>query len=387
MAKIKVLSVDDSALIRELLKTIVNSDNELEMVATAANPVFAERKIAEHEPDVITLDIEMPQMDGITFLKKIMSESPRPVIMFSSLLEAHRELTLDALSIGAFDYVLKPSTNVKEAVSLLRDTLVEKIKEAYKNKDKIIQKAGRGVRVAVKSFDKPIAGSSTPKPPPRPNSTQDMLRAGEKFTADVIIDSNTRVNSSDIPSDRVLIVGASTGGTEAIVSMLQTVTPDCPPILITQHMPEYFTLSFANRLNNLFPIEVREAKDGDVLKKGLCLIAPGNYHMLLKARHGKYSVEVREGPPVNRHRPSVDVLFRSAAKYAADRAIGIILTGMGDDGARGMKEMYDAGAYTIAQDEASCVVYGMPKEAVKLGGVHKEMPIDKILPHALSKAR
>lgn len=394
MDKIKVLAIDDSALIRELLKAIVNSDKELEMVATAANPMFAKRKIKEHNPDVITLDIEMPQMDGITFLKQIMTEEPRPVIMFSSLLEAHREVTLDALSIGAFDYVLKPKVNVKAGVSELGEELIGKIKAAYANRSKIIKKLGK------KAAESTPPKTPTPKPPENRTPAKEekpekkkfssanfsQTFSAQKYNADVIIPANSRVSAGDRGSSSVIVVGASTGGTEAIVKLLSTAQPGCPPILITQHMPEYFTLSFANRLNTMYPIEVREAQNGDVLKRGLCLVAPGNYHMLLKAKAGKFFVEVREGPPVNRHRPSVDVLFRSAAKYAGDKAVGIILTGMGDDGARGMKELFDTGAYTIAQDEKTSIVYGMPKEAVEHGGVSKILPLPRIYAEALSMA-
>lgn len=385
-SKIKVLAVDDSALIRELLKEIVNSDKELEMVATAANPVFAERKIAQFNPDVLTLDIEMPQMDGITFLRKIMKEDPRPVIIFSSLLDAHRELTLDALAIGAFDYMIKPKVNIKEGVGETAKELIEKIKGAYRNRGKLQRMKKESVTpspiLSPKAKAKPA-----PAPQPKPAQRNGEFVVTEKFTADVILSYNESDRKFKTPQDPIIAVGASTGGTEAIVKMLQACHINMPPMVIVQHMPEYFTLSFANRLNNVFDIEVREAVDGNMLTKGLCLIAPGGKHTLVKVRSGRYYVEVRDGPPVNRHKPSVDVLFRSVAKYAKEKAVGIILTGMGNDGAQGMLEMHEAGAYNIAQDEQSCVVFGMPKEAIAKGGVDKTLPVERVLEEALRVAK
>lgn len=368
--KIKVLAIDDSALIRELLRQIVSADPSLEMVGTAANPILAEKKIETLKPDVITLDIEMPEMDGITFLKKLMLNNPMPVIMFSSLLEKHRELALDALNIGAFDYVIKPTANVRDGVNELATDLVEKIKNAYANRYHFYKKHGMSVPQAT---EQPV--NIEP-----PKST--LFKVHEKFTADVILPLTP--SKEPTPLDKVIVIGASTGGTEALIECLKNITPSAPPIVIAQHMPEHFTTSFAKRLNTILKIEVSESEDGMMLKRGMAVLARGNKHTLLKVKGGKYYVEVKDGESVSRHKPSVDVLFRSAAVYAKNKAIGVILTGMGDDGANGMKEMHDAGAYTIAQNEETCTVFGMPREAIARGGVDQVLPLNKIL-DAVSK--
>ncbi len=373
MEKIKVLAIDDSALIRELLRNIIESDPALEMIGTAANPVIAQRKIEELKPDVITLDIEMPEMDGITFLKKLMLKTPIPVIMFSSLLEKHRELALDALNIGAFDYVIKPSSNIRDGVNELAYDLVQKIKNAYSNRIKFYKK--HGVDISKMAKDEPTKYSVAP--------AFKQLNSYEKFTADVILPLKP---AKEFPMDKIIVIGSSTGGTEALVKCLKDVTPQAPPIVIAQHMPEHFTSSFARRLNTVLKIDVREAEDGMTVGRGQAILARGNRHTLVRVKDGKYYVEVLDGQSVARHKPSVDVLFRSAAVCARSKAIGIILTGMGDDGARGMKEMKEAGAYNIAQDEETCTVFGMPREAIAHGGVDVVLPIDKILAAALRKA-
>lgn len=371
--KIKVLAIDDSALIRELLRQIVSADPSLEMVGTAANPILAEKKIETLKPDVITLDIEMPEMDGITFLKKLMLNNPIPVIMFSSLLEKHRELALDALNLGAFDYVIKPSANVRDGVTELATDLVEKIKNAYANRYKFYKKHGLSVPSNIQPS--PNINIEPPK------ST--LFKVHEKYTADVILPLTPYKEHT--PLDKIIVIGSSTGGTEALIECLKNVTPSTPPIVIAQHMPEHFTTSFARRLNSILKIDVFESEDGMPIKRGQAILARGNKHTLVKVKGGKYYVEVKDGQSVSRHKPSVDVLFRSAAVYAKNKAIGIILTGMGDDGANGMKEMHNAGAYNIAQNEETCTVFGMPREAIARGGVDEILPIDKILTAALKR--
>ena len=376
MSKIKVMSVDDSALIRQLLTKIVSSDPALEMVGTAANPILAETKIKTLKPDILTLDIEMPEMDGLTYLKKLMLNNPIPVIMFSSLLEKHREFALDALNIGAFDYVIKPSANVRGGVEELATDLVEKIKNAYANRAKFYKK--HGVNIPAESGGSVTASSISLEAPQTSG-----FKVYQKNSADIMLPLTP---SREVPLDKIILIGSSTGGTEALVECLKNVTPSAPPIVITQHMPEHFTTSFAKRLNNVLKIEVRESEDGMSVGRGQAILSRGAKHTMIKVKNGKYYVEVRDGDPVTRHRPSVDVLFRSGAVYAKHKAIGIILTGMGDDGANGMKEMHDAGAYNIAQNEETCTVFGMPKEAIARGGVDEVLPLDKILAAALKKA-
>lgn len=376
MSKIKVMSVDDSALIRQLLTKIVSSDPALEMVGTAANPILAETKIKTLKPDILTLDIEMPEMDGLTYLKKLMLNNPIPVIMFSSLLEKHREFALDALNIGAFDYVIKPSANVRGGVEELATDLVEKIKNAYANRAKFYKK--HGVNMPAESGGS-VTSSSISLEAPQTSG----FKVYQKNSADIMLPLTP---SREVPLDKIILIGSSTGGTEALVECLKNVTPSAPPIVITQHMPEHFTTSFAKRLNNVLKIEVRESEDGMSVGRGQAILSRGAKHTMIKVKNGKYYVEVRDGDPVTRHRPSVDVLFRSGAVYAKHKAIGIILTGMGDDGANGMKEMHDAGAYNIAQNEETCTVFGMPKEAIARGGVDEVLPLDKILAAALKKA-
>ena len=376
MSKIKVMSVDDSALIRQLLTKIVSSDPALEMVGTAANPILAETKIKTLKPDILTLDIEMPEMDGLTYLKKLMLNNPIPVIMFSSLLEKHREFALDALNIGAFDYVIKPSANVRGGVEELATDLVEKIKNAYANRSKFYKK--HGVSMPAESGGS-VTYSSISLEAPQTSG----FKVYQKNSADIMLPLTP---SREVPLDKIILIGSSTGGTEALVECLKNVTPSAPPIVITQHMPEHFTTSFAKRLNNVLKIEVRESEDGMSVGRGQAILSRGAKHTMIKVKNGKYYVEVRDGDPVTRHRPSVDVLFRSGAVYAKHKAIGIILTGMGDDGANGMKEMHDAGAYNIAQNEETCTVFGMPKEAIARGGVDEVLPLDKILAAALKKA-
>jgi two-component system chemotaxis response regulator CheB len=348
--KIKVLIVDDSAVVRQTIEKILLSDPQIEVIGTASDPYAAVNKIRSEVPDVITLDVEMPRMDGITFLKKIMSQHPIPVVICSSLTEKGSETTLKALEYGAVEIIEKPKLGIKQFLEESKIKICDAIKAASVSRIKRISE--------------------------RPPKIQ------PKLTADVMLakpDSKAMVQTTE----KVIVVGASTGGTEALKDFLEVLPADSPGIVVVQHMPENFTASFAKRLDSLCRISVKEATNDDTVVRGRALIAPGNRHTLLKRSGARYYVEVKDGPLVCRHRPSVDVLFRSAARYAGKNAVGVIMTGMGDDGARGMKEMKDAGAHTVAQDEATCVVFGMPNEAIKLGGVNKILPLDRIAAEVL----
>jgi two-component system chemotaxis response regulator CheB len=350
--KIRVLIVDDSAVVRQTLSEVLSSDPEIEVMATAGDPFVAAQRISEQVPDVITLDIEMPRMDGLTFLKKIMSQHPIPVVICSSLAEEGTQSGLRALEFGAVDIITKPRMGTKQFIEEARITICQVVKAA----------AGARLRAS------------------RPSHTVEP-----KLTADAILSPATRAMVET--TEKVVVIGASTGGTEALKTLLETLPADTPGIVIVQHMPELFTRAFANRLDGLCQITVKEAESNDSVIRGRALIAPGNHHLLLKRSGARYYVEIKDGPLVCRHRPSVDVLFRSAARYAGQNAVGVILTGMGDDGARGMLEMKQAGATTIAQDEASCIVFGMPKEAIKLGGVDKIVPLHAVAGSILTLAR
>ena len=333
---IRVLIVDDSALVRKILSEELARDPEIEVVGTAMDPYIARDMIVQLKPDVITLDIEMPRMDGLTFLRKLMKHYPLPVIVVSSLTKKGGDLALEALEAGAVDVMCKPG-----AAYTVGDMSVELI-------DKI--KAAARVRV-TRRISAPVSPAAV---------------------------TPARITAMTRTTYKVIAIGASTGGTEALTALLRVLPADAPGIVIVQHMPEHFTRSFADRLNQLCAIEVKEAANDDTVMPGRVLIAPGNYHMLLRRSGARYYVEVKNGPLVSRHRPSVDVLFKSTAQTAGKNAVGVILTGMGRDGAEGMKMMHDAGAKTIAQDEASCVVFGMPKEAIALGGVDFVLPLDQI---------
>lgn len=354
MKKTRVLIVDDSAVVRQTLTEILNSDPRIEVIGTASDPIFAAKKISQEIPDVITLDVEMPRMDGLTFLKKIMSQHPVPVVIISSLTASGTETGMKALEYGAVEIITKPQMNTKEFFEESKIRICDAVKAA--SSAKISRKLYR---------------------------EQQPIQVEPKYSADAILSPG--VDKSMIKTtDIVIAVGASTGGTEALRVFLEELPVDIPGIIIVQHMPENFTRSFAERLDTLCKISVKEAQNGDSVIRGRALIAPGNHHMLLKRSGAKYYVEIQQGPLVNRHRPSVDVLFRSTARYAGKNSIGIIMTGMGDDGARGLLEMKEAGAYTIAQDEKSCVVYGMPKEAINLDAASKILPLPKIAEHIIN---
>ena len=347
MKKIKVLLVDDSAVVRQVLQAILDQEPDIQVIGAAADPIFALEKLTREWPDVIVLDVEMPRMDGITFLRKIMAEHPTPVVICSSLTEKGAETTMQALSAGAVEIITKPQIGLKRFLQESSDQLVS------------------AVRAAAHANVRRLARSAAPLP-----------HVAAKLNADAILPAASQAMAQT--TERIVAIGTSTGGTQALETVLTALPRVCPGMVIVQHMPEKFTASFAARLNGLCQIEVREAQNNDRVIPGRALIAPGGKHMLLKRNGAYYHVEVLDGPVVNRHRPSVDVLFRSVAKFAGKNATGIIMTGMGDDGARGLKEMLDAGAATVAQDEQSCVVFGMPREAIKLGAAKRIVSLHEI---------
>jgi two-component system, chemotaxis family, protein-glutamate methylesterase/glutaminase len=346
---IRVLIVDDSAIVRETMADLINSDPDLQVMGKAADPFAAALIMREETPDVILLDVEMPKMDGLTFLRRIMAQHPLPVLMCSSHAAENSDMAHEAMAAGAVDVICKPRVGVRSFLEESRTQLCDAVR------------AAAGARLS--------ALRQTP--------------VEVKQSADAILPSRPSRGGAPL-GGQLIAIGASTGGTEALKVLLQALPPDCPPIIIVQHMPEAFTGPFSRRLNEACPMTVREARQGDKVLAGTVLIAPGDHHMLLRRAGSGYAVDIREGPLVSRHRPSVDVLFRSVAQNAGSSAIGVILTGMGDDGARGLKEMRDAGAHTFGQDEASCVVYGMPGEAMRAGAVEQELPLSK-LPAALMR--
>lgn len=361
---IKVLVIDDSALVREILSQILNADPDIKVIATASDPIFGVKKIKIERPDVIILDIEMARMDGLTFLKK-MSETvdPIPCVICSSVIAEGSDNAIKALEYGACSLIQKPALGTRKFFEESKVRICDAIKSAYQSRDKL-----------RKLISSPLSSGSTAKQ----NAAGRAANPQPKLSADVILEKPTKFTTPTDITEKIIVVGASTGGTEALKDFLTMLPDDSPGLVIVQHMPEHFTAAFASRLDGLCKIHVKEAQNGDQVLPGQALIAPGNHHTLLKRNGNKYFVEVKDGPLVSRHRPSVDVLFRSAARYAGKNAIGIIMTGMGDDGAKGMKEMHDAGSFNIAQDEKTCIVYGMPGEAVKAGGVDKIVPLPNI---------
>jgi two-component system chemotaxis response regulator CheB len=350
--KIRVLIVDDSALVRQTLTDILESDPEIEVMGTATDPFVAARRIQQEVPDVITLDIEMPRMDGITFLRKIMSQRPVPVVVCSSLAEIGSETLAQAWEAGAVEIIAKPRVGTAQFLLESKIRICDVVKAA--------------ARVRLNQM------------PNQPTRANRPLAPAKKLTADVVLAAPIAGQAMARTTENVICIGASTGGTESLRVVLEALPAASPGIVIVQHMPEKFTEAFARRLNGLCDMEVKEAADGDTVLRGRVLIAPGDRHTLLQRSGARYYVTVKEGPLVSRHRPSVDVLFRSAARYAGANAVGIIMTGMGDDGARGLLEMKQAGAATIAQDEATSVVFGMPKEAIALGAADKILPLDML---------
>ena len=352
MAKIKVVVVDDSALVRSLLTEIINRQSDMTCVGAAADPLVAREMIRELNPDVITLDVEMPRMDGLEFLSRLMRLRPMPVVMVSTLTEQGAEITLRALEMGAIDFVAKPRIGVSSGLNELAGDIVDKIRVAASAHVKRL--------AAPAAAGSPAAGSPGQAEPPRAPLPR-------------------------MSTEKIICIGASTGGTEAIREVLVPMPADAPAIVITQHMPPGFTTSFANRLNTLCRIRVQEARDGERILPGHAYIAPGGRHFRIDRSGSNYVAVVEDTEPVNRHRPSVEVLFKSAARVLGPNALGIMLTGMGADGAQAMREMKDAGSYNYVQDETSCVVFGMPRMAIQCGAAHEILPLTQITPALLNR--
>ncbi len=359
--KVRVLIIDDSASVRQTLSAILSADPEIEVIGTASDPFVAARRMQDEVPDVITLDVEMPRMDGITFLRKLMAQHPVPVVMCSSLTEEGSETLMQALEAGAVDVILKPRMDIPHFLQEASIRICDSVKAAAR---------ARLRRMPGHAPARAMGASVQPK-----------------LSADVMIAAPLAGQAMARTTETIICVGASTGGTESLRVVLEALPADCPGIAIVQHMPEKFTEAFARRLDGLCAMEVKEAADGDTMLRGRVLIAPGNKHMLLQRSGARYYVAVKDGQLVSRHRPSVDVLFRSAARFAGGNALGIIMTGMGDDGARGLGEMKDAGSSTIAQDEATSVVFGMPKEAIARGAANKVVPLELLAAEIMRAGR
>ncbi|ALT77577.1 MULTISPECIES: protein-glutamate methylesterase/protein-glutamine glutaminase [unclassified Roseateles] len=356
MAKTKVVVVDDSALVRSILTEIINRQPDMECIGAAADPLLAREMIRTLNPDVITLDIEMPRMDGLDFLSRLMRLRPMPVVMVSTLTERGAEVTLKALELGAVDFVAKPKIGVADGIRLLADDITDKIRIASKAH---IRRAPPG----------PAAAAAPGAPPAAPHKPVSMASLGRLST------------------EKIIFIGASTGGTEATKDVLVNLPADCPAVVITQHMPPGFTKSYAARLDGLCRIRVKEAQDGERILPGHGYIAPGGFHLSVERSGANYIARVQDGEPVNRHKPSVEVLFHSAARVVGPNALGIMLTGMGADGAKAMKVMKDAGSYNLVQDEATCVVFGMPREAIAAGAADEVLPLNQIAPRLIEKLR
>jgi len=357
MKKIKVLIIDDSALIRKLLSEILSHNPNIEVVGTAQDPIVARTKIKELNPDVLTLDVEMPRMDGLTFLGNLMRLRPMPVVMISSLTEKGAEITMQALELGAFDFVSKPKIDVSHGLEAYQDEITEK-----------------------------IIGAASARILPKEAASINNTTTSPKLSADAILDKKT-IRKPFKTTDKIIAIGASTGGTEAIKEVLAQMPADSPGIVISQHIPEAFSLPFSKRMNLVSAMTVYQAEDGQQILPGHIYIAPGDSHLLIERSGARYICRLNNGPPVNRHRPSVDVMFRSIAQNVGSNAVGVILTGMGADGAAGLNEMHQSGATTLAQDEKTSVVWGMPGEAVKLGGVDHILPLKSIAGSIMDKIR
>jgi two-component system, chemotaxis family, protein-glutamate methylesterase/glutaminase len=351
MGKTTVLIVDDSALVRRLLTELLNSDPEIEVIGTAIDPFQARDKIKQLKPDVLTLDVEMPRMDGVTFLKNLMRLHPMPVVMISTLTEHGAQVTLDALELGAVDFVTKPKLDLSNTIAKYTEEITSKVKTAAK------------VNVHALVPQKPVT-----------------LEVAKKLTADAVLPAaaTRKIPAHLKTTDKIIAIGASTGGTEAIKAVLQQLPPDSPGVVIAQHIPAAFSGPFSERVNSVSAIEVCEAKEGQQILPGHAYIAPGDKHLIVERSGARFYCNLNDGPPVNRHKPSVDVLFRSVAQNVGSNAIGVMLTGMGDDGAHGMLEMKEAGATNLVQDEKTSVVWGMPGSAVKLGATELQLPLEKI---------
>ncbi|WP_372526718.1 chemotaxis response regulator protein-glutamate methylesterase [Piscinibacter sp.] len=355
MAKTRVVVVDDSALVRSLLTEIINRQPDMECVGAASDPFAAREMIRNVNPDVITLDVEMPRMDGIDFLSKLMRLRPTPVVMVSTLTERGADVTLRALELGAVDFVAKPKIGVADGLKLLAQDITDK------------------VRIASKAHLRRLSLN-----PPGGDGGADAATARP---------APTIASLGRLSTEKIIFIGASTGGTEATKEVLMNLPPDCPGVVITQHMPPGFTRSYAARLDGLCKIRVAEARDGERILPGHAYIAPGGFHLSVERSGANYIARVADGEPVNRHKPSVEVLFKSAARVVGPNALGLMLTGMGADGAKAMKEMRDAGSYNFAQDEASCVVFGMPREAIAEGAANEVLPLTQIAPKLIERLR
>jgi two-component system chemotaxis response regulator CheB len=358
--KIKVVVVDDSALVRSLLTEIINKQPDMVCVGAANDPLMAREIIRERDPDVVTLDVEMPKMDGLEFLSRLMRLRPTPVVMVSTLTEQGAETTLRALELGAVDFVAKPRIGVASGLQQLADDIVEKI------------------RIAARARVRRLSAAPAPTPTGSSNPAMPGVTGPSAAPAPAAASTIASPSAMRLSTEKVICIGASTGGTEAIKEILMELPPDAPAVVITQHMPPGFTASFAARLDSLCQLRVAEARDGERILPGHAYIAPGGRQFSIARSGANYVAVVDDSPPVNRHKPSVEVLFRSCARVLGPNAIGVMLTGMGADGAEAMKEMRDAGAYNIAQDEASCVVFGMPKMAIQAGAVHEVLPLKQI---------
>ena len=383
-APIRVLVVDDSAVVRQVMSEILSAAPGIEVVGTASDPIFAMAKMRRDWPDVITLDVEMPRMDGISFLRQLMAERPTPVIVCSTLTSRGAETTMQALAAGAVSIIAKPTLGLKGFLNDSAQELVAAVRAAARANLRALR-AGAGVGAALArggagaGLAAPRAGAGTAG---APGAALARLAA-----ATGTVPAPARAEALAETTDRIIALGTSTGGTQALEAVLRGLPRTVPGIVVVQHMPEKFTAMFAQRLDQVCALEVLEARDGQRVIPGRVLIAPGGRHMTLRRSGAQYLVEVRDGPPVNRHRPSVDVLFLSVARCAGRNALGVIMTGMGDDGARGLREMFDAGAQTIAQDEASSVVFGMPKEAIRLGAASRILALQSIGPALEQYAR
>lgn len=367
MAKIRVVVVDDSALVRSMLTEIINRQPDMECVGAASDPFVAREMIRNVNPDVITLDVEMPRMDGLDFLSKLMRLRPMPVIMVSTLTERGADVTLKALELGAVDFVSKPKIGVADGLRQLSDDITDKIRVASK------------ARIHRMPAATPVAANTSAVMAQRPTAAAPTSPAKTLNTGSYSL--------GRLSTEKLIFIGASTGGTEATKEVLMALPADSPAVVITQHMPPGFTRNYAARLDGQCKISVKEAADGERILPGHAYIAPGGLHLSVERSGANYIARVQDGEPVNRHKPSVEVLFKSAAAVAGPNAIGIMLTGMGADGAKAMREMRDAGAYCVAQDEASCVVFGMPREAIASGAVQEVLPLNKIAQHVLDHLR
>lgn len=379
MSKIKVLIVDDSALVRQMLEQMLNSDPNIEVIGTASDPYDAREKVKLLHPDVLTLDIEMPKMDGVTFLKNLMRLHPLPVVMVSTLTEKGAAITFEALDLGAVDFVSKPKIDLVNTFQKYSDEICQKVRAASRVTRVSLEQ--HYARYAANIEKKPTVLVRTAAPTEAPKSV------AEKYSADAILKKTGFNSKHSKTTDKIIALGASTGGTEAIKEVLMRLPADTPAIVITQHIPAAFSLPFAKRMDTITEMTVFQAEDGQQILPGHVYIAPGDKHLLVEREGTRLVCRLNDGPPVNRHKPSVDVMFRSVAQSVGPNAIGVILTGMGNDGAEGMKELQSVGAPTIAQDQKTSVVWGMPGEAVKLGAADSILPLDKIPQKMLSHAK